>query len=118
MSQVLITVTGKFVGPTGAAAAGRISFTPTVNGAADPTLLDILAAAPVGAILDGSGAFSLNLIPTDDPARTPLSWTYRVMVSIVGAPVACYFVQVPIASPGGTVDLSTIAPVPPPGICA
>lgn len=112
MSQVLITVTGKFVTPTGAAAAGRIAFVPSVNGATDPGLLNIMAANAVGATLDNTGAFSVALIPTDDPDRNPIGWTYRVIVHITGAPTRVFEIPLSIDTAGGTIDLSEIIPIP------
>lgn len=111
MTQTLIVLTGKFVDPTNTALSGRVTFEVTAPGAPDPTLANILTRTPVAVVLDESGAFSLSLIPTDDPARFPSGgFKYRVTELIDATPPRTYLIDVPLASPGGTVDLSTLVP--------
>lgn len=113
MTQTLITVTGHYVTATGGNATGRVTFLPMVWRAPDQMLGTMLGNAPVGVVL-ASGAFSLALIPTDDPDRLPVGgFLYRVSEFIDGAPDRSYLIEVPIGSVGGTLDLSAVTPVAP-----
>lgn len=102
-----ITLTGKFLDSTGAPLSGTLSFTPV------PELVDpanaILYSAPVNATLDGTGAFSVTLICTDNANLLPVGWFYSVIENVRGT--RTYPIYVP-HSYGSTVDLSTVVPVP------
>lgn len=105
MSQTFITVTGTYVNALGVHDTGRVTFEPFR--AADAVLGNILTGAPIGVSLT-SGAISVALIPTDDPNRLPLGWEYWVTEYIDGATPFSYALKVPIATVGGTFDLSTV----------
>lgn len=112
MAQALVAVCGQYVAADGSAPNGTITFTPRVNGATDQAELDILGNQPVVAALDSTGSFSVTLFPTDDPARIPLGWTYRVDEWLAGGTRRSYDITVPIAAAGGPcLSLATLAPV-------
>lgn len=73
-----VAVCGQCIAADGSAPNGTVTFTPRVNGATDQADLSILANQAVVAALDTTGSFSVNLFPTDDPARSPQGWTYHV----------------------------------------
>lgn len=114
MTQTYVTVCGKYLSANGEAPLGTVTFTPRVNGATDLADLDLLSNLQVRAALDSTGSFSVDLVPTDDPARSPRGWTYQVEESILGATRRTYDISVPIAAAGGPcLSLSSLAPVPP-----
>lgn len=111
MTQTYVTVRGAFTGPTSAVRTGAVTFEPFVNGAVDQADLNIMLGQRVIALLDQSGRFSIALVPTDDPARSPLNWVYLVTEDINGAPSRQYYISVPISAASTGIDLATVSPV-------
>jgi len=108
----MITVTGRYLTADGAAAAGRVKFTPSVptaDGSGDPAV--IFPLAPVVVTLDGDGAFTTELAATDDADLSPNGFTYLVVEAITGAPQRAYSIALPGSDT--TVDLAGLAPVVP-----
>lgn len=109
-----VSVCGQYIAADGSAPNGTVTFTPRVNGATDQADLSILANQAVVAALDSTGSFSVNLFPTDDPARSPQGWTYHVEEWLAGGTRRSYDISVPVAAVGGPcLDLATLAPIPP-----
>lgn len=104
------TVTGRLIDGAGAAIEGNVTFTPSpaylVNTTAVPSPVTIIPKPVTVQLADG--AFTTTLTATDDPDNNPSGWTYRVDFALTGAKRASFSIEVP---EGGTVDLSTVAPV-------
>lgn len=103
-----IVVSGAFLTSDGGPASGSVSFTPSVPAA---TATAILPMTPLYVALDTAGYFTVVLAATDDPQWLAPGWTYQVTERITGARVRTYAIEVPAASPGGVLDLATVAPV-------
>lgn len=106
-----VTVRGLFVTPTGAAAQGRVSFTPRSNAVSNVTTNAIQRPVAVEATLDSTGAISVVLQATDDAAFLPASWSYAVVEEIYGTARRTYDISVPAASSVAGIDLADVAPV-------
>jgi hypothetical protein len=108
MLPTLITISGTYLKPDGTADAGVISFhVPGFvrHNASD----DVLAPGLLTALLDTSGNVTLVVPATNDPAWTPVGWTYRVRVQLSGSR-AEFNAAIPYDSPGGALDLSDLLP--------
>ncbi|GHG76395.1 phage tail protein [Streptomyces griseocarneus] len=105
-----VTVTGRYLTPTGEALSGTVTFRA-------PSLLthtgsDVILGGPIVAVLDAEGRIKATLPATDTPGMNPAKWTYNVTERLSGIPVnRTYEIAVPAAQP--TVDLADIAPVDP-----
>ena len=102
-----VTVTCTYLLPSGDPATGAVSFTPSITAATTGTVVPV---SPLTVTLDDAGALSVVLAATDD-ADWVGGFTYEVVERIDGAPKRTYTIQVPAASPGGTLDLATVTPV-------
>lgn len=104
-SQDVVTrvVTGSYIGPSGGAARGKVTFTPTtvVVDTDDAVVVDI----PIQYVLNSSGSFTAELPTTDNPLLTPKNWAYQVHVHIYGAPPISFFAYL-IEGDGSPVDIS------------
>ncbi len=91
MAFTQITITQDFNLADGGDPSGTVTFTPSA-----PMLnSDItVPAAPVAGRLDGTGALSITLDATTDPATTPTGVTYRVDEKINGV-TRSYYVEIP-----------------------
>lgn len=107
-----ITVTATYLNPDGSAAAGTVEFLLTAP-ASDPGGPALFPQTKITATLDGAGHISVVLPATDDPDWAQRNLTYRVGESITGIPTRYWYTQVPAASPGGTMDLASVAPAVP-----
>lgn len=63
------------------------------------------------ATLSATGTISIVLVATDTSGAEPEGATYHVVERITGAGLRAYDIEVPAASPGGTLDLADVAPV-------
>lgn len=104
----VILVSGQYLLGDGTAAAGSVSFTPSISAA---TLGVVLPIAPLAVELNDDGALEVELAATDDPDWVATGWTYTVTERIAGARPRIYSIEVPAASPGGALDLATVVPV-------
>ncbi|MEV4350972.1 hypothetical protein AB0J83_41475 [Actinoplanes sp. NPDC049596] len=120
-----ITVTGKYLAADGTPLSGYLVFTPSIK-AADSADNAIVPPAPYKVTLDGSGAFSVALMATDDPQWNDPGWTYSVREvmqkqrddnngSLYTVSDSTYNIEVPAASAGGTLDLADAVVVDLPG---
>ena len=110
MTDTLITVTGTYVDAHDTPLSGRVTFAPLIQaGNADPKR--IVTTKRVSADLDVDGAFTVDLIASDDADwQTDGAVYYRVEEWLAdGTPVNRYVVALPAA--GGTVDLADVQPV-------
>lgn len=89
--------------------AGKVTFTPSAPLAIHEVDDLIIALKPVVVDLDGTGAFTVQLIATDDMALNPYNWTYKVSFALTGGAMADIHISVP---EGSTQDISDLAPVP------
>lgn len=97
----LVTVTGKVSGvPDGLPAA--VKFT-AANWAAGPAANALWPSFTRHAVIAADGTFSINLPATDDPAWTPVNWSYTVTLTY-GDTTTTGTLTVPYA--GGTFDLA------------
>lgn len=107
MALSQVTVTGRFLLPSGAAAAGQVTFTPSA--AMQDTAGDtIVPAISTSATLSATGQFSVNLAATDSAGLIPTGITYHVIEQIAGASVRSYSIALPTTPT--TVDLADLAP--------
>jgi hypothetical protein len=102
-----VTVTGTFTTSQGAPAAGQVTFQLT----SPITDQDGTYVAPdeVPVVLNGSGEFSQLLWATNDPTTVPTGVEYVISFDVDGA----MWVQravLPYNAPGGTIDISDLAP--------
>lgn len=105
------TVIGRFIDNAGAAAAGSVTFkcsaVKLVDASASPPVT--ILPKPVNATLDSNGAFTIDLVATDDTDLNPTGFTYHVSFSFgSGLTVPEFDITVP---QGTTVDIGTVAPV-------
>ncbi len=108
----LITVTGKYLLLNGTPAKGVVTFVPST------VLLDMVAneiVYPVeidATLSNTTGTFSIQLPATDDTDLSPIHWTYTVTEKITGSARSRSFtMEVPVNSPGGTIDMADVTPV-------
>jgi hypothetical protein len=105
-----VTLTGKYLLSDGSAVQGSVKF--TLSARTTLTADKIIALpGPITATLSSAGAFSVSLAATDDPDITPTNLTYAVEENFTNATGSKYSISIPLASVGGTVDLSALAPV-------
>jgi len=103
------TVTGLFIDGAGAPLVGSVTFTPSAA-----KLLDIGAQPPASvfprpvSVQLVDGAFSQQLIATDDPDLNPVGWSWKVSFSLSGVNAAGFNIEVPADE---TVDLTLVSPV-------
>ncbi|WP_199546567.1 hypothetical protein [Streptomyces sp. N35] len=105
-----VTVTGRYLSPSGMPLAGAIRFVPvprTLTSASHGALV----IGVVDALLDAAGSFTAVLLATDDPDVTPTGWTYRVDELLTGVPGRTFPLSLPLAAPN--VDLAAVAPTDP-----
>ena len=95
------TVADVFIDAKGNPVAGTVVFTPD---SAVFAAAGIVPPAAVTAVLDGTGAFSVDLEPTD--GGNPSGWTYEVWERVPGG--RKYHALIP----AGVHKLSELAPVP------
>jgi hypothetical protein len=116
MSLSLVTVTGTLKDASGAPLNGEVTFCPT-TGQTDP-----FGNPVVGSIIDTAdsqvipmtgiterlnrGAFSVQLVATDNAGLEPSGWQYQVTIQIPGIPDYGFTCAIP-SSPN-PVDLSAL----------
>jgi len=105
----LIDAINTGAGEVSQAVTGTVTASPAVNSVNIPAALLVMLPRPVYATLDATGAFTIQLVATDDPALSVLNWAYQISFQLNnGDALAPFLVQIP----GGTsVDLSTANPV-------
>src|SRR5678810_548567 len=110
MSETTVEVRGKFTTPELTNATGTVTFTPRILRAYDTAERQFLSRVAVTATLE-AGAFAVDLLATDDPDRTPVGWTYKVVVRVEGSKYDVYDIEVPLAAAADGIDLGDVAPV-------
>jgi lysophospholipase L1-like esterase len=110
----VIVVTGTFLQGDGTPCIGSVTFSSNqeISNQNDHTFVSIGSRT---AELDANGHFALPLPAGNDPDWSPVGWTYTVTVNVTNRSVARtpYAVLVPFNAPGGTIDLTALAPIPP-----
>lgn len=101
-----VTLTGRYAHPDGTPYTGTVQIAaPDVIRLPDA---DVTAMGSVTISLDGTGAFSVILIATDNADSRPANFTYTITEQLVGQTTRTYSIALPQATP--TVDLADIAP--------
>lgn len=103
-----ITVHGTYLKPDGTPDSGSVYFhVPTFvrHGASD----DVLAPGHIRGVLDINGDVTLQVPATDDPAWSPVNWTYRVEIRLSGVQTT-FAAAIPYNAPGGELDLTELVP--------
>lgn len=95
-------VTGTYVTPSGAAAKGRVTFTPTARVVDEDDA--VIIEDTQTATLNSSGSFSIELPTTDNELLSPSGWAYEVSVRLYGVRPQKFFAFLPYGD-GSTVDL-------------
>lgn len=104
-----ITVTAKYLLADGSPCEGTVTFTPSTT-AELPGY--IVPPSAVSAKLDNAGSLSVQLAATDDASWDMPGFTYEVTEIIKGLGARrSYNIVVPFNTPGGALDLASIAPV-------
>jgi hypothetical protein len=104
----LVTVTGTYIDIAGNPIAGQVKFTPRAV-LKNVTANIILINSTITVTLDSNGAFSQQLVATDDADASPINFTYRVEEAFIGG--RTYDILLP--SSGSTVDLADVSPAVP-----
>lgn len=96
-------VYGTYVTSLGAAAVGRVTFTPTAR------IVDvddnIIIEDTITAVLDLNGTFTVELPTTDNPLLIPHGWAYLVSVRIRGVKPQKFYAFLPFGD-GSDVDIN------------
>lgn len=101
----MVTVTGKYQDAAGGPASGWVSLTPDVSAAHDGV---VVTQAPIVGELDSSGAFSVTVLASDDPAWVPGPMPYIITESVSGLMSGWMaYVNGP-----GPVDITELVPLP------
>lgn len=103
-----ITVTGTFLNPQGVPASGTVTFTPSTTPLKD-VASKLFTGGSVTVTLNGSGAFAVPLICTDDNDLSPSGWTYTI-TTVVNGLTSTYTGKVIPYSPLSATDLSDLLP--------
>ena len=97
------TVYGTYVSSLGAAAVGRVTFTPTAR------IVDVddnvIVEDTISAVLNASGTFTVELPTTDNPLLSPTGWAYEVNVRLRGVKPQKFYAFLPLGD-GSSVDLN------------
>ena len=105
----LIDAINTGAGELSRAVTGTVTASPAVNSVNIPAALVVMLPRPVTVTLDANGAFTMQLVATDDPALSIINWAYQISFQLGnGDALAPFLVQIP---GGATVDLSTANPV-------
>lgn len=101
-----VTLTGRYARPDGTPCAGNVTVAaPDIIRLPDA---DVTAVGSVTVALDGTGAFSVILIATDNADSRPTNFTYTVTEQLTGQTTRTYAIALPQATP--VVDLADVAP--------
>ena len=101
----LVTVTGTYIDITGDPIAGQVKFTPRAV-LRNTTSNVILVNSTIVVTLDANGAFSQQLVATNDPDASPIDFSYFVEEAFVGG--RSFDILLPSAT--ATVDLADVSP--------
>lgn len=101
----LVTVTGTYIDITGDPIAGQVKFTPRAV-LRNVTSNVILVNSTIVVTLDANGAFSQQLVATNDPDASPVDFTYFVEEAFVGG--RTFDILLPLAT--ATIDLADVSP--------
>ena len=95
-------ITATYVTATGAAAKGRVTFTPTARVVDERD--SVIIEDTITATLDANGSISLSLPTTDNTLLKPENWAYEVNVRLYGVKPLKFFILLPYGD-GSAVDL-------------
>lgn len=96
------TVVGTYVDAAGAAAQGRVTFTPTARVVDEND--SIIIEDTIAASLDANGSFSVDLPTTDNSLLKPDNWAYEVRVRLYGVQPQKFYILLPYGD-GTSIDL-------------
>lgn len=112
-TPTMITIAGTYLKPDGSPETGSVSFfsnTFARHGASN----DVIAPGVLRATLDPAGELSLQVPASDDPAWSPVGWSYTVVLQLSGLRTQ-FEAVIPYDAPGGVLDLSDLLPAQPAG---
>lgn len=95
-------ITATYLTATGAAAKGRVTFTPTARVVDERD--SIIIEDTITATLNANGSISLSLPTTDNTLLKPENWAYEVNVRLYGVKPLKFFILLPYGD-GSAVDL-------------
>ncbi len=101
----LVTVTGTYIDISGVPIAGQVKFTPRAV-LRNVTSNVILVNSTIVVTLDANGAFSQQLVATDDNDASPVNFTYFVEEAFTGG--RQFDILLPAATP--VIDLADVSP--------
>lgn len=101
----IVTVTGTYIDISGNPIAGQVKFTPRAV-LRNVTSNVILVNSTIVVTLDANGAFSQQLVATDDSDASPVDFTYFIEEAFVGG--RSFDILLPAAV--ATVDLADVSP--------
>jgi hypothetical protein len=105
-----ITVTGTYLKMDGSPEEGSVVFRSRAT-VSHELSEDVMSPSEKMVELDVAGSFSIEVPSTDDPDWTPDDWTYKISVNLSES-VSTFNARIPYDSPGGTISISTLIPVP------
>lgn len=100
-------VQGTYESPDGSPVAGTLRFVPSAT-VYDSTGNVVVPPTPLLAVLDGSGAFSINLPCTDATGTSPTGWVWQLSELFAGGREVAF--QLPESAPPAT-DITDLIPV-------
>jgi hypothetical protein len=103
----VVTLSGTLLSPDGTGTSGSIHFIPSVSILYTGQDVVTMPQAVVVPLATG-GTFAVVLPATDDTAGNPTGWTWHVVERIKGGRVF----DMPLPKNPGTVDYSSVVPVP------
>jgi hypothetical protein len=111
----LITITGTVRDKTGPLAGYLVFASQTL--VRDDASNDVMVPQEIIVSVGADGELSAAIPATNDPGFSPSGWTWEVRPHFPGWRTP-FSVAVPYDAPGGTLNLSDLAPVPPDGTAA
>lgn len=102
----VVTLTGRYVSPSGVPREGSITFEPPMT--VSLPVADTMAAGRAVATLDEAGEFEIALVATDNVSMSPTGWTYKVTERLDGQALRQYAIFLPKATP--VVDIADVVP--------
>lgn len=106
LNEVLLS--GQYLDGDEQPLSGQLTFVPSVP-LTDPTDDLVIRQAPVTAILNSAGQFSVSLYATDSTNLMPAGWLWNVTEEIAGLPANSWSFAL-LHADGATQDISALAP--------
>lgn len=112
--MTMVEVRGRYIDVLGGPASGHVTFTARPDVTYDSATKAFIIGQSRTAVLDGDGAFAVELQATDDPELDPVTWTYQVREWVGNAWLRPGFdTPVPAAAVEDGIELGDVAPATP-----